>query len=71
VIHPLVLEELVHAREADIARAVARPQPPTPAKPHLHERLGWFLIGTGLRLAVGRRARVAMDVRVVASIAHV
>jgi hypothetical protein len=59
--HPYEYEQLISARQDDLARAAARaPQPGRPsARRQLQQNAGWLLVHVGLRLALGRQARSA------------
>ncbi|GAA1832308.1 hypothetical protein GCM10009836_07980 [Pseudonocardia ailaonensis] len=64
LLHPVLAQELVRERHAEIAREVearrlrrlAREVPRAPSP--LRTRIGWGLVEVGLRLAVGRSTPV-------------
>lgn len=55
--HPYYYEQLINARQDELARAATRLQVSQPAaRHHMRQNAGWLLVNVGLKLALGREA---------------
>jgi hypothetical protein len=58
MVNPTVLEKLGKERQREILEASRTPRLPRTLSPMVRQRLGWSLIGLGVRLALdGRRGQ--------------